>query len=187
MNVLEAIRSRRTIRQYDPTYTIPPEHLNVLIEVALDSPTGRNAQELDLVVLTNREKIDAALKITFDSWAPELQANFSKRTATYGVKNVLSCDAPAIFFLVANERAKDLPFVGIDAGIQTEAIMLAARAFGYHTMCLGALLWGNKAGLEQFLGIPEGALVMAVAVGKPIDGKLIVSDKQRLTKARIIE
>jgi nitroreductase len=187
MNVLDAITSRRTVRQYDPTYSIPREHLDVLVEVALDSPTGRNSQELDLVVLTNRAKIDAALKITFDSWAPELQANFLKRKESHGVTNVLSCDAPVIIFFVANERAKDLPFVGIDAGIQSMAVMAAAREFGYHTMCLGALLWGNKAGLEEFLGVPSGALVMALAVGKPRDGPLVLMPKTRLTKATFIE
>jgi nitroreductase len=187
MNVLDAIRSRRTVRQYDPSYSIPREHLDVLIEVALDSPTARNAQELDLVVLANRAKIDAALKITFDSWTPELQGNFLKRKETHGVTNVLSCDAPVIFFFVENERAKDLPVVGVDAGIQSMAVMAAARAFGYHTMCLGALLWGNKAGLEEFLGIQSGALVMALAVGKPIDGPLVIGEKTRLTKARFIE
>jgi hypothetical protein len=54
-------------------------------------------------------------------------------------------------------------------------------------MCLGALLWGNKAGLEAFLGIPEGRLAMALAVGKPIDAPLVLPDKKRLCKATFIE
>jgi nitroreductase len=187
MNAIDALKSRRTIRQYDATYTIPPEHLNQLIEIALDSPTGCNAQELDLVVLTNRAKIDAALKITFDSWPAEKRANWNKRKETYGVANVVSCDAPCIFFFVVNERAADLPFADIDAGIMTMAVMAAARAFGYHTMCLGALQWGDKAGLEAFLGIPAGKLAMALAIGKPVDGPLIIAEKQRLAKARFID
>jgi nitroreductase len=187
MNVLDALGSRRTVRQYDPAYAIPRGVLDALADVVLDSPTARNAQELDLVVVASRARLDALAKIAFDSWGPELQEGFRKRAQTHGVANVVTCDAPAVFFFVENERAKGLPRVGIDAGIQSMALMAAARAFGYGTMCLGALLWGNKTGLEAALGIPPGSLAMAVAVGKPRDGPLLLLEKTRLCSARYLE
>jgi hypothetical protein len=66
-------------------------------------------------------------------------------------------------------------------------LMAAARHFGYHTMCLGALQWGDRDGLEAFLGIPKGHMAMALAVGKPKDGPLVLMPKTRLCKARFIE
>lgn len=187
MDVLDALRTRRTVRQFDPTYAIPREHLDRLIEAALTSPTGGDKQELDIVVLTDRAKIDAATKITFDSWPADRTDRWNGRRAQYGVSNVVSCDASAIFFFVANERGLEFQFIDFDAGIQSMAVMVAARGFGYQTMCLGALRWGDKAGLEAFLGIPEGRMVMALAVGKPVGGTLILADKKRLCKAIYIE
>jgi nitroreductase len=187
MDVLEALKSRRTVRQFDASYSIPDDVLTQLISTALDSPTGRNAQEIDLVVLKNRAKIDAATKITFDSWPPDQRARWEGRHEEYGVKNVVSCDAPVIFFFVANERAADVPWGPVDSGIMCMGLMAAARAFGLHSMCLGALLWGDKAGLEKFVGIPEGKMLMALAIGKPIEGKLAIKPKERLCKATYIE
>ena len=186
MEVLEAIKSRRTVRQYDPTYTIPDDILQQLIDIALDSPTGRNLQGIDLLVVTNRAKIDEATMITFNSWDESARERWNHRKEQYGVKNVVSCDAPAIFFFVKNENADD-QFVQIDVGIMVESLMAAARHFDYHSMCIGALLWGNKAGLEKCLGIPEGKLLMALAIGKSSTPNPIVSEKTRKCKATILK
>lgn len=185
MNVIEALETRRTIREYDSEYKIPQDVLGKIVDVALDAPTGCNNQPIDLLVVTNRDTIDRATKITFDSWPEEKRNNWNKRKEQYGVKNVVSCDASCIIFLVSNERA-DQDFVQIDAGIISMAIMTAARNFDLHTMCLGALLWGNKAGLEECLGIPQGKMVMAVAVGKA-KPNFQLKDKERICKATYIE
>ncbi|KAH0793994.1 nitroreductase family protein [Histomonas meleagridis] len=186
MDVLQAIETRRTVRQYQADYTIPKEDLQKIVDIALSSPTGMNAQGIDLVVCTNRAKIDEATMITFHSWDEAKQARWNNRKQDYGVKNVVSCDASCIVFLVKNERA-DPNYVEIDAGIMSMAIMEATRHFGLQTMCLGALLWGDKAGLEKCLGIEEGKMVMAVAIGKPIEGELKLIDKKQLCKATYIE
>ncbi|OHT04667.1 nitroreductase family protein [Tritrichomonas foetus] len=185
MDVIEALKTRRTVRQFEPDYTIPRDQLQQIVDVALISPTGRNLQGLDLVVCTNRQKLDEATKITFDSWPEDRRERWTNRKQDYGVKNVVTCDASCVIFLVSNERA-DEQFLNVDAGIVSMAIMAAAREFDLHTMCIGALLWGDKAGLEASLGIETGKLVMAVAIGKAKEG-FKVSDKQQLAKARFIE
>jgi len=182
---MEYIKSRRTIRQYEKDYSIPSERLNEIVQVALSCPTGRNCQAIDLIVLTNRTKIDEATKITFDSWPEEKRNNWLKRKDQYGVSNVVSCDAPCIIFMVENERSEK-QFTQIDSGIMSMAIMVSAKEMGLDTMCLGALLWGNKVGLETYLGIPEGKLVMAIAVGKAKPNP-IVADKEIKAKATFIE
>ena len=145
-----------------------------------------NHQGIDLLVCTNRAKIDEATMITFNSWDETKKARWNHRKEELGVKNVVSCDASCIIFLVKNERA-DPTFLDVDAGIMVMSILEAARHFGLQTMCLGALLWGNKPGLEKCLGIEEGKLVMAVAIGKPIEGELKLVQKEQLCKATYIE
>ena len=187
MDVLEALRTRRTVRQYEPDYTIPREQLDQIINVALDSPTGKNYQEIDLVVCTNRQKLDEATKISFDSWDEARRSRWLNRKSDLGVKNVVTCDASCVIFLVLNEeRGQDRQFAEIDSGIMLMSIMAVAREFGLQTMCLGALLWGDKAGLEKSLGISEGKLLMAVAIGKPKQS-INLADKKRLCSARYIE
>lgn len=186
MNVLDALATRRTIRQYDPTYKIPKDVLDKLVAVGLDSPTARDAQGIDLVVVTNLEKIDELTKISFDSWDEERKKGWNERVETYGVKNVVSCDAPCLIFFVNNGNA--VPhFLGVDAGIMTMAIMAACREFDLHSMCIGAMTWGNKAGVEKALGVPEGSLVMVLAIGKARDCELILKKKERKCHARYIE
>jgi len=187
ISVVDALKSRRTIRQYDPTYSIPPEVINELIDVAFDSPTGMNSQEIDIIVLTDHAKIDEAIKVTFNSWPADQQARWNKRKETYGVTNVVTCDAPVIFVFVLNERSLKCPFAEFDAGVITMAVMAAARHYGLHTMCLGALQYCDRDGFEAVLGIPKGRFVMALAIGKPADKELVLLDKKRQCKARIID
>ena len=66
MDVLEAIQTRRSIRHFDPNYTIPKEDLHKIVDLTLLSPTAMNKQGIDLVVVTNRQKIDEATEILSD-------------------------------------------------------------------------------------------------------------------------
>ena len=161
MEVLEALQSRRSYRNFDPNYVIPKADLNKIIDIAIRSPTGRNLQGIDLVVVTDHKKIDEASKILFDSWGEELQKNFNSRKQDYGCNNVITCDASCLVLLVANERAEPL-FQKIDAGIMCMSIMSSARAFNLDTLCLGCFFFGNTKGVEQYFGIEEGKLVMAI-------------------------
>ena len=56
-NVLEILKHRRTIRNYDPDYQIPQEHLDEILNAAQISPTSKDLQEVDFIVLRNKEKI----------------------------------------------------------------------------------------------------------------------------------
>jgi nitroreductase len=185
VDVLEALRSRRTVRQYVPDYKIPTDVLNQIVDLALDAPTGKNCQEIDLVVVTNRAKLDEIARITYEGFPPDRRSIWDSRTAEYGVTNVVTCDASAVVLLHSNGRAES-EFAQVDSGIISMVIMAAARQFGLATMCLGALLYGGKAGVEAAVGIPAGSLLMAVAIGKPKDNPKLL-DKKRIAKATIIK
>ncbi|KAH0789126.1 nitroreductase family protein [Histomonas meleagridis] len=185
MDVIEAFNSRRSYRNFDPNFEIPEADLNKLVDMVLDCPSFCNFQGNDLLVVTDRKKIDEATKIIFDSWSKEQQDTFNKRKEEYGCKNVITGDASAIIFIVSNERAdKDLKKV--DAGVISMAIMMLARSFGLDTLGLGCLYWGNTKGMEEYLGIGEGNYNMAVAIGKPLD-RTKITPKERLCKATYLK
>mgnify|MGYP000051619997 CR=1 FL=1 len=180
-----AIQTRRSIRHFDPNYTIPKEDLHKIVDLTLLSPTAMNKQGIDLVVVTNRQKIDEATEITFRSIDARAQKRFIDRQHESGVNNALSYDASCIIFLTANERA-DPSFIGIDTGIMCMSIMAAARHYNYQAICLGILLAGNKNELEKLLGIGKDKLLMAVALGKPAESAKVLP-KEQLCKAIYIE
>jgi nitroreductase len=181
---LAALLRRRTYRQYEPDYQIPKDILEKIVNAALLSPTANNKQGIDLVVVTNRAKLDELSKASFDTWPDGPKGNFSKRTQDYGVTNVVTCDASAVLFLVKNERA-DAKFIGIDAGIITQSIIVAAQEFGLESMCIGVFLWGDPSGVEKLLGVPPGSLAMAVAIGKGKPNPKLL-DKELLAKATFL-
>jgi nitroreductase len=181
---LAALLRRRTYRQYEADYQIPDDVLEKIVNAAVLSPTASNKQEIDLVVVSNRAKLDELAAASFNTWPEELKANFSKRTQEYGVKNVVTCDSSVTIFLVKNERA-DAKYVGIDAGIMTQSIIVAAQEFGLESMCLGIFVHGDASDVEKILGIPPKSLAMAVAIGKgKPNAKLL--EKKILTKATFI-
>ena len=57
MQTLEALNTRRSVRNFDPSFVIPKEDLDKIIKAALNSPSAINLQEHDLIVVTNKEKI----------------------------------------------------------------------------------------------------------------------------------
>jgi nitroreductase len=185
MEVLEALRARRTVRQYVPDYVIPADVLQELVNLGLDAPTGRNRQEIDLIVITNKSKIDEISRLTLEGFAPEHRSVFDARVADLGVKNVVTCDASAVIVLVSNERRLDTDSLQVDAGIVAMTIMTAAPNFGLATMALGCLIRGGKAKVEEAIGAEPGSLIIGLAIGKPKEN-LKLSEKTKLAKATII-
>ena len=55
-SVLDVLKYRRTIRNYDPDYQIPKEQLDEILNAAQISPTSKDLQEIDFIVLRNKDK-----------------------------------------------------------------------------------------------------------------------------------
>ena len=182
---LAVLDQRRTIRQYQKDVSIPKADLEKIVKAALQSPTALNVQEHDLVVCTNREKLDKITEVALASWPDDYRARFQARKDELKVTNVVTGDAPCVIFLVKNERANPL-FSQVDAGIVLMAMMAAAKDLGYDTMCLGCLLWGKPENVEEVVGIPKGQMAMALAIGKAVPGA-VVREKEIIAKATYLE
>lgn len=66
-NVLEEMKTRRSIRKFKPD-AIPQEFLDQIIEAGTYAANGRGAQNVIIIQVTNKEKRDEIAKKMQKSW-----------------------------------------------------------------------------------------------------------------------
>ena len=87
MKALEALITRRSVRNFDPSFVIPKEDLDKIVSASLNSPTAINLQEHDLIVITKKEKISSIDKTVFPLCPQAFQERFKKRQEEFGTIN----------------------------------------------------------------------------------------------------
>lgn len=182
---LNALITRRTIRQYDPDYKIPSYVLKAIVEAALLSPTGHDVQDIDLLAVTNRKKIEEVTKITLDTIEEDGRVKYLKRIKNFGVKNPITGDAGCLICLLKNERSTP-ERTPVHEGIMEMALMVGAREFGLGSMVLGCMKQGDKPAMEKVLGIEPGRLICGVIIGKPAEKQFFIPKKYKC-KATYLE
>ena len=180
--ILDVLKYRRTIRNYDPDYQIPKEQLDEILHAAQISPTSKDLQEVDFIVLRNKDKLNEIEKVILNDLPEQGRKNFEERRKIYGVKNVVTCDAPVLILLIRNERKEK--FVDVDGGIAAMSIIMAAQHFNIESMCLGVITRFPK--VEEILGLEKGSLILGVALGK-MKGTPVLKDKTIKSKISYID
>lgn len=182
MNIL---KERRTIRQFT-NKKIPREILEEILSAALCSPSAQNKQGHDITVVTNQTKLKNIAKIIFDGFDSERKSIFENRKKDLKIENIITGDAPAVFFIHRNGRSVS-EFCDIEVGIIAMSIIVGSRDKGLETMPLGCLRRSkNMREIEKELGIEEGSLSIGIVAGYPIDFPAI-SSKGIQGKWQIIE
>lgn len=177
MDTFEAIEKRRSIKHFDPNHQMSDDEINLLIKMAMWSPTAFNIQHWRFVVVKNpeiRQKIrehswnqsqvtDSSLLIILcadlRAWEKEPQRYW--RNAPQQVQDIL---LPAI----ANYY-KDNPMAERDeamrsCGMAAQTLMLAAKAMGYDSCPMDGFDFDEVA---KIINLPEDhALSMFVCIGK---------------------
>ena len=141
MDVLEAIRTRRSIRNYtgDP---IPRQDLETLIDAARLAPSGHNEQPWDFIVVTERALIDQ-LKIAA-GWMDK---------------------AGAIIAVVLDPSSR---WWLEDGSAAIENMLLTVTALGYGACWLEGYTLPLEAKFKALLGVPEHKrLLTLIPVGVP--------------------
>lgn len=141
MDVFEAIRTRRSIRNFtgDP---IPRHDLETIIDAARLAPSGHNEQPWDFIVVTDRAMIDQ-LKIAA-GWMEK---------------------AGAIIAVVLDPSSR---WWLEDGSAAIENILLAAHALGYGACWLEGYTLPLEAKFKTLLGVPEDKrLLTLIPVGVP--------------------
>jgi len=151
MNTLDAMRSRRNIRQFSDR-AIPAKDLDQVLEMARRTPSGSNKQNWDFVVVTDRNQLQELSKV----WQ--------------GARPVAS--SAATIGLVAPKVSDERASLGIqyDLGQVTMTIMVAAADLGIGS----GHAWVQDQQLAQkVLGFPDDRfLAWMIALGYPADGPL---------------
>jgi len=137
MDVLEAIRTRRSIRKYRPEL-IPEEKLEMILEAARLAPSAGNRQPWRFVVVQNVDR--------------------KKALAEAANNQTFLKDAAAIIVAVGDPEAS-ARWYEKDTMIALEHMVLAATALGYGTCWIGAF---DEDAAKRLLRIPAKMKVVAI-------------------------
>lgn len=160
---LKMILARKTVRRYTEK-PIPRETLELLCRAALAAPSARNQQMRELIVITQRETLNALHEILPN--APMLK----DATAAIVVCGILD-----------NEWSV---YWQQDCSASVENILLAAEALGLGA-CWCGLYPREERALEtaKILDVPANQMPMTlVALGYPLDNTERVKDKWKPEK-----
>jgi nitroreductase len=147
MNVIEAIRTRRSIRQYKP-HPIPDEDLKRILEAARLAPSAGNKQPWKFIVV--RDPVT------------KTQLAESSRNQRW------IADADIVIVAIAmdqNDPTVYKRWVERDVMTAVEHMVLTAWELGYGTCWIGAL---KQDYTKELLGIPEAMTVInLLPIGVP--------------------
>ena len=142
MEALEAMRRRRSVRQYTGE-PIPKEDLETIVDAGRLAPSGYNTQPWDFVVVTERDMIEQ-LKVA-SLWMEK---------------------AGAIIAVVLDPSS---PWWREDGSAAVENMLIAATALGYGSCWLQGYTTPREEEFKTLLGIPgEKRLLTLVPIGVPV-------------------
>jgi nitroreductase len=158
MDVLEAIKTRRSVRRFKKE-RVPPNLLKEVLEAARWAPSARNSQPWRFIII-----VDEDLK---------------KRVANATTAGKFLAEAPLGIAVTINTRATRHP--AEDGAAATMNILLAAHALGLGACWIGSYSSSYEEEVKRILGVPEGwALLSIIALGypdeRPVSSRLDLKD-----------
>jgi len=153
MDVLDAIRQRRSVRRYTGA-PVPREDLEKIVDAGRLAASGNNRQPWEFIVVTDPE-IMAQLRIPPDHWSNKAGAYIA-----------VVMDAESRWWIE-------------DAAAAVQNILLACYALGYGACWIEGYTLRNEEVFKQVLGIPDNRrLFTLLPVGVP--DELPVNEKKSL-------
>ena len=143
MDALEAIRRRRSVRQYTGE-SIPREDLEKIVDAGRLAATGGNGQPWDFIVVTNRDTIEQL------------------KGAAQWMEN-----AAAIIAVVLDPASR---WWLEDGSAAVENMLIASTALGYGSCWLEGYTLPREEEFKELLGVPDGKrLLTLVPIGVPVE------------------
>ena len=171
--VLETIRSRRTVREYQDT-PIPADHLLAILDAARYAPTAGNVQPWKFVVVQDRDRLDELSRVLQASWTEKVSAKPDLNEETRqshieggqeAIRNVMT--APVYVFIFVDTTVFP-QYALYDGCLAVENLMLAARAMGYGTGFFTSYF--PETVVKSFLDTPTALqLICATPIGIPVE------------------
>jgi nitroreductase len=151
VDVLEAIRTRRSIRKYQ-SRPVPEELLRQVLAAAMNAPSARNAQPWQFVVLDDRALLDQ-----IPAFAP----------------NAGMVRAAPLAVLVCGDLSLEISpgYWPVDCAAATENLLLAVQGVGLGAVWCGVYPREERiAGFRRMLDLPASIIPHSlVAMGYPAE------------------
>lgn len=179
----EVIRERRSVRTYDPSFTISKEEMTELLEEAILAPSSSNLQPWRFLVIDDQALKEKLLPIAFnqqqvveasaviavlgDLESYKLAEKIYNRAYEAGympedTKKAFVERTVGMYSKLSKEAVTKI--VSTDGGLISMQLMLAAKAKGYDTVPMGGY---DAAKFVEAFGINERYVpVMLIAIGK---------------------
>ena len=176
--LMDVLRNRMTSRQFDPSYAVPREHYELILEAARHAPSGANAQPWHYIVVTSAE----TKKKIADYFVDE-QRSRAKLKMKFPTPNYRGLETAPGMIVVASdfrwtrafpvlldgsaldrqyhENAERILLQSVAAS--TMSAHLAAAALGYGVWWVTAI--GQESAqqaLKPLLGVPEDLAVIDI-------------------------
>ena len=166
MNVINAIKARKSVRRYLEK-PIEEEKLLSVLEAGRLAPSASNRQEWRFIIVrdkTTRKKVaEAARRQTFVGEAPAI---------------IVSCAETTGHIMMCGQQCYP-----IDVAIALDHITLAAIELGLGTCWIGAF---DEERVKEILNIPDEIRVVGLMpIGYPVDSS--IKEKTRFSLNRIVK
>jgi len=151
MDVLEAIRTRRSIRKFDrDAAPVDAGELRSILDAGFAAPSAHNLQPRHYYVVRNREKRETIARI----------GRYTKMAAEADVCIVITGDT---------EKQSRMELLIMDCSASIQNMLLAAHGLGLGAVWCGVFAGTSLAsGLETMLGLPPHQVPLGiVVVGRP--------------------
>lgn len=178
MELLEALRQRRSVKHYDPNHRLSDEEIRHLLEHTALTPTSFNMQNWHFVVVTDQEVQDQLCAASWnqaqvkDASVTIVIAGALKghekldrylRKAPEEVKNMFGGMIPGFYGNEAIERDEALRTVGL-AGM---TMMLLAKDMGYDTC---PMIGFDPVKIAEILELPaDHPPMLMITLGKALE------------------
>ena len=161
MDVLEAIRTRRSVRKFSPE-PVSDEELRQVLEAARWAPSWANTQCWEIIVVRDPAKKKALSELL----VPE--RNPAKRAVAEAPVVLAVCGRKGVSGFYKGRPVTDKgDWLMFDVALAVQNISLAAHALGLGTVIVGAL---DHKRASELLGLPEDVeLVVLMPLGRPAE------------------
>jgi 5,6-dimethylbenzimidazole synthase len=176
--LLEVVKSRMTVRAFDPSLVVPREHYEMILEAARHSPSGANTQPWHFIVVTDQELKNRIMEYFREEQVARAKLKMKFPTPDYrGLAT-----APGMIVVVSDFRwVRAFPVLNDGSALDrmyqqnaerillqsvAAAIMsahLAAAALGYNVWWVTAIGQAKaQQAMKPLLGVPEELSVLDI-------------------------
>ncbi len=181
--LMDVVRNRMTTRQFDPSYVVPRNHYELILEAARHAPSGANAQPWHFIVVT-----DPAVKKRIADYFVEEQRQRARLRMKFPTPNYRGLETAPGFVVVASDfrwtRAFPVLMDGSELDRQyhenaerillqsvaaaTMSAHLAAAALGYNVWWVTAIGQADaQKQIKPLLAIPDELSVLDILLFGP--------------------